>query len=316
MVDGNDVASEHRFDVTIAATDVPGIKRLLPDNFRKLDFFDKVYKLSGVPVATVQLRFDGWVTELADMDRWGFTTRGAGPKDVAGDKSDGKAPGIDNLLYSADADFSCFADLALTSPAEYYKPGEGSLLQCVLTPADKYMAMGAQEVADRTLEQVGAQNRRAQPLPARTSPLPQREPQVETCLEAAPRRATKQPHRHAAAPPSGRPAPPLKVALFRPGRARNGLGPISAGVGVCPLPVSQGAGSQVHVVQRGQAAGVALQRGAGHGQVQAVAADAHPKLLPRRLLHLPGTAHAAVLALYPAPARPSHLSVRSFLLVH
>lgn len=27
-----------------------------------------------------------------------------------------RAPGLDNLLYSADADFSCFADLALTSP--------------------------------------------------------------------------------------------------------------------------------------------------------------------------------------------------------
>ena len=26
------------------------------------------------------------------------------------------ARGLDNLLYSADADFSCFADLALTSP--------------------------------------------------------------------------------------------------------------------------------------------------------------------------------------------------------
>ena len=39
------------------------------------------------------------------------------------DFSNGKAPGLDNLLYSADAEFSCFADLALTSPAEYYKEG-------------------------------------------------------------------------------------------------------------------------------------------------------------------------------------------------
>lgn len=34
-------------------------------------------------------------------------------------------------MYSADADFSCFADLALTSPEDYYKPGEGSLIQYV-----------------------------------------------------------------------------------------------------------------------------------------------------------------------------------------
>lgn len=50
-------------------------------------------------------------------------------KELSGDKSNGQAPGIDNLLYSADADFSCFADLALTSPGDYYKEGEGSLMQ-------------------------------------------------------------------------------------------------------------------------------------------------------------------------------------------
>ena len=51
--------------------------------------------------------------------------------DVSGDQSDGKAAGIDNLLYSVDTEFSCFADLALTSPGDYYKPGEGSLIQAV-----------------------------------------------------------------------------------------------------------------------------------------------------------------------------------------
>lgn len=78
--------------------------------------FDNIYKLDGVPVATVQLRFDGWVTELNDKDK---------RNDVASDYSGGKAPGLDNLLYTADAEFSCFADLALTSPSsDYYKPGE------------------------------------------------------------------------------------------------------------------------------------------------------------------------------------------------
>ena len=54
-------------------------------------------------------------------------------KDTTGDLSDGRAPGIDNLLYSADAEFSCFADMALVSPGEYYKEGEGSLIQAVST---------------------------------------------------------------------------------------------------------------------------------------------------------------------------------------
>ena len=47
----------------------------------------------------------------------------------------GKARGLDNLLYSSDVFFSCFADLALVSPVEYYKAGEGSLMQVVITPA-------------------------------------------------------------------------------------------------------------------------------------------------------------------------------------
>ncbi len=66
------------------------------------------------------MRFDGWVTELQDAQQRQQLQQAAG---------------IDNLLYSADADFSCFADLALTSPQDYYKEGEGSLMQVVLTPA-------------------------------------------------------------------------------------------------------------------------------------------------------------------------------------
>jgi len=140
--DGKKVSDE--FDIIIAACDVPGIQKLLPSSFRKNPFFDKIYKLSAVPVATVQLRFNGWVTELQDKEKM---------KTINQELSDGKAPGIDNLLYSADADYSCFADLALTSPSEYYKPGEGSLLQCVLTPADKYMSMNNDDVAEATLKQ-------------------------------------------------------------------------------------------------------------------------------------------------------------------
>ena len=40
-----------------------------------------------------------------------------------------EAAGIDNLLYSSDVDFSCFADLAVVSPVDYRKKGEGSLMQ-------------------------------------------------------------------------------------------------------------------------------------------------------------------------------------------
>lgn len=112
----------HEFDTVVAAVDVPGIKKVLPKSFRQYPMFDSIYKLDTVPIATVQLRFDGWVTEMEDQARM---------MDTSGDQSDGRAAGIDNLLYSVDTEFSCFADLALTSPGEYYKAGEGSLIQAV-----------------------------------------------------------------------------------------------------------------------------------------------------------------------------------------
>lgn len=110
------------FDCVVAALDVPGIKKVLPESFRKYPMFDNIYSLETVPIATVQVRFDGWVTEMEDETKM---------MNTSGDQSDGKGNGIDNLLYSADAEFSCFADLALTSPGDYYKKGEGSLIQAV-----------------------------------------------------------------------------------------------------------------------------------------------------------------------------------------
>ena len=52
------------------------------------------------------------------------------------------------------AAFSCFADLALVSPDDYYKEGEGSLMQCVLTPATDFLPMSNQQIADITHQQV------------------------------------------------------------------------------------------------------------------------------------------------------------------
>ncbi|CAK0773200.1 hypothetical protein CVIRNUC_004040 [Coccomyxa viridis] len=127
-------------DVYVAALDVPGAKRLVPQAWRKWPLFDNIFRLSGVPVITVQLRYDGWITELQDQGK--MRNLKEGPQ------------GLDNLLYSADADFSCFADLAVTSPVEYYREGQGSLLQCVLTPADSYMPLPNEAIAAKVHEQV------------------------------------------------------------------------------------------------------------------------------------------------------------------
>ena len=130
-------------DAYLAACDVPGIQRLLPPAWRRYPQFEAIYRLEAVPVATVQLRYDGWVTELGD------------DTDAAARRRDPDLPaGLDNLLYTADADFSCFADLALASPVDYRKPGLGSLLQCVLTPGDPWIPKRTEEIVAHTDEQV------------------------------------------------------------------------------------------------------------------------------------------------------------------
>jgi zeta-carotene desaturase len=126
-------------DVYLAACDVPGIQRLLPAEWRKWPEFDNIYKLEAVPVVTVQLRFDGWVTEMNDAEQRQQVDHAAG---------------IDNLLYSADADFSCFSDLALSSPRDYYREGQGSLMQVVLTPGDPFIRMSNDEIAQHALKQI------------------------------------------------------------------------------------------------------------------------------------------------------------------
>ncbi|GBF82614.1 9,9'-di-cis-zeta-carotene desaturase [Aphanothece sacrum] len=126
-------------DAYVCACDVPGIQRLIPEKWRQYSLFDNIYKLEAVPVATVQLRFDGWVTELNNPQQR---------------KQLEKAAGIDNLLYTSDADFSCFSDLALSSPADYYRQGEGSLLQLVLTPGDPFIKQSNEAIAHHVLNQV------------------------------------------------------------------------------------------------------------------------------------------------------------------
>ncbi len=126
-------------DTYVCACDVPGIQKIIPESWRKWPLFDNIYKLDTVPVATVQLRFDGWVTELHNQQERTQLNHAAG---------------LDNLLYTADADFSCFADLALTSPKDYYKQGSGSLLQLVLTPGDPFIKENNENIANHVLKQV------------------------------------------------------------------------------------------------------------------------------------------------------------------
>ncbi len=126
-------------DKYLAACDVPGIQTIIPKEWLVFPEFAGINKLEAVPVATVQLRYDGWVTEIKDK-----------PAQI----NLKKESGLDNLLYTADADFSCFADLALTSPEDYKKADMGSLLQCVLTPGDPWIPKSTTEIVQHTDKQV------------------------------------------------------------------------------------------------------------------------------------------------------------------
>jgi len=130
-------------DNYLAACDVPGIQKLIPAAWRRWPLFERIYRLEAVPVATVQLRYNGWVTEL-----------GEGGSAEAKRKNLAVPSGLNNLLYTADADFSCFADLALASPEDYRKQGLGSLLQCVLTPGDPWIPKKTEEIVAHTDAQV------------------------------------------------------------------------------------------------------------------------------------------------------------------
>ena len=47
---------------------VVGAKRLIPQDWRRHKEFDNIHKLDGVAVITVQLRYNGWITEMQNPE--------------------------------------------------------------------------------------------------------------------------------------------------------------------------------------------------------------------------------------------------------
>ena len=62
---------------------------------------------------------------------------------------------LDKLLCNIDTDFSCFAGVAATPPGDYYLEGQGSLMQCVLTPPTQHMPISTEDIAAHMHQQVG-----------------------------------------------------------------------------------------------------------------------------------------------------------------
>lgn len=47
---------------------IVGAKRLIPQQWRRHKEFDNIHKLDGVAVITVQLRYNGWITEMQNPE--------------------------------------------------------------------------------------------------------------------------------------------------------------------------------------------------------------------------------------------------------
>ena len=90
-------------DGFVLAAPLHSARQMLPDDLRQISYFDNLWKLKSVPVMNVQVWFDRYVS----------TT--------------------DNLFFTADAPFSVFADLAITSPL-YDRTG-GSVVSMAVAPA-------------------------------------------------------------------------------------------------------------------------------------------------------------------------------------
>jgi 9,9'-di-cis-zeta-carotene desaturase len=104
-------------DAYVLAAPVHSTRRLLPLSLRGAEYFDNLWKLRSVPTINVQLWFDRYVTR------------------------------VDNFWFTADACFSVFGDLAITSPLHYDRHG-GSMVELCVAPAARYWQRGDAEIVE------------------------------------------------------------------------------------------------------------------------------------------------------------------------
>jgi zeta-carotene desaturase len=110
-------------DAFVLAAPLHSARQILPTGLREIPFFDNLWRLKSVPVMNVQVWFDRYVSE------------------------------VDNLFFTADAPFSVFADLAITSPL-YDRTG-GSLVSMAVAPAEPLWHLSDDEIFRACLDALG-----------------------------------------------------------------------------------------------------------------------------------------------------------------
>lgn len=115
----NGTAEEITADLYVCATSVDVFKRLIPEPWKQLEYFQQLNQLEGVPVINVQLWFDR------------------------------KLPTIDHLLFSRSPLLSVYADMSVTCDA--YANPDHSMLELVLAPADEWIHQSDDAIIEATM---------------------------------------------------------------------------------------------------------------------------------------------------------------------
>ncbi|GAB4476708.1 MAG: 15-cis-phytoene desaturase [Elainellaceae cyanobacterium] len=109
-------------DIYVSAMPVDVIKALMPEPWTKIEFFQKMQSLEGVPVINIHLWFDRKLTD------------------------------VDQLLFSRSPLLSVYADMSNTC-REYANP-DRSMLEMVLAPAKDWIDKSEDEILAATMEEL------------------------------------------------------------------------------------------------------------------------------------------------------------------
>ena len=109
-------------DIYVSAMSVDPLKIMLPEQWRKIEFFQKLDGLEGVEVINLHLWFDRKLTDL------------------------------DQLLFSRSPLLSVYADMSNTCK-EYSNP-DRSMLELVLAPAKDWISKSDEEIIAATMEEL------------------------------------------------------------------------------------------------------------------------------------------------------------------
>lgn len=119
LLKGNEVVSG---DAYVNAMPVEALKKLTPEPWRQMPYFQRMQKLRGVPVMNVHIWFDRKLSTL------------------------------DNLIFSRSSILSVYADMSETCAD--YASNEQSMLELVLAPAARYMTKSDDEILSAVMEEL------------------------------------------------------------------------------------------------------------------------------------------------------------------